>query len=155
MTSSAEEVKEFYKRFPVILRDKLINGEVLLPDDTQFLYEPIKTYRAVEREKEDFREVTIDDFRSYFELNKTPKRLPRGVSDITKYPLYYGASSYLSEEKVRQQMHFPNPKKKLAEGYVFQEGGPQQTRISDGHVCWWLYEGTDVSGFQIREDKEG
>jgi hypothetical protein len=44
-------------------------------------------------------------------------------------------------------MKFPNPNKKMAIGYVYKEGGPQDTK--DQHVCWWLYEGADVSGFKI------
>ena len=46
-------------------------------------------------------------------------------------------------------MKFPNPKKKMAAGYVYSEGGPQHT--VDQHVCWWLYEGADVSGFKLME----
>ena len=46
-------------------------------------------------------------------------------------------------------MKFPNPKKKMAAGYVYSEGGPQHT--VDQHVCWWLYEGADVSGFKLKD----
>lgn len=44
-------------------------------------------------------------------------------------------------------MKFPNPHKKMAGGYVYSEGGPQETK--DDHVCWWLYEAADVSGFKL------
>lgn len=47
-------------------------------------------------------------------------------------------------------MKFPNPKKKLAAGYVYSAGGPQDTR--EEHVCWWLYTGADVSGFKLIEE---
>lgn len=65
-------------------------------------YERVLTYRAVERKVEDNREITREDFKSYFELG------------------------------------------------VYKEGGPQETK--DQHVCWWLYQDADVSGFKLRED---
>lgn len=143
--------KELCMKFPVVLRNKLLNKEIELPDTTQFEYEKLFTYRALERSEDDYREVTLEDFKSYFELRKFPK-VPRGViGDITKDPHYYGASSFLKREIVEQKMKFPNPKKKLAAGYVYSEGGPQNTK--DQHVCWWLYERADVSGFKIIEEK--
>lgn len=143
--------KELCLKFPVVLRDKLLNNEIELPDTTQFEYDKLFTYRAVERSKDDDQEVTLEDFKSYFELRKLPKT-PRGlVGDITKDPHYYGVSSFLKREIVEQIMKFPNPKKKLAAGYVYSAGGPQNTK--DQHVCWWLYEGADVSGFKIIEEK--
>lgn len=139
--------KELCAKFPVVLRDKLLNNEIELPDTTLFEYEDLLTYRAVERNVDDNREVTLDDFRSYFELRKMPKK-PRGmIEDITKDPHYYGVSSFLKREIVEQKMKFPNPKKKMVSGYVHSAGGPQHT--NDQHVCWWLYEGADISGFKL------
>ena len=40
----------------------------------------------------------------------------------------------------------------MAEGYVYMEGGSQQTNIRSQHVCWWLYEDADVSGFKLKGD---
>jgi hypothetical protein len=136
-------------KFPVVLRDKLLNDEIEFPDTTQFEYGDLYTYRAVERQIDDNREVTLEDFKSYFELGKRPKT-PRGMPrDITKDPHYYGVSSFLKRDIVEQIMKFPNPNKKLAAGYVYSAGGPQNTK--DQHVCWWLYEGADVSGFKLIE----
>lgn len=144
-------IKELYLKFPAVLRDKLLNNEIELPDTTQFEYENLLTYRAVERSTDDNREVTLDDFKSYFELQKVPKT-PRGkIGDITKDPHYYGVSSFLKREIVEQIMKFPNPKKKLVKGHIYSAGGPQNTK--DQHVCWWLYEGADVSGFKLIEEK--
>ena len=82
-----------YMKFPCVLRDKLLNGELHFPPNTRFAYEKIFTYRAVERKKEDFSPITREDFRSYFELGKKPK--PRGVKrDILADPTYYGVSSF-------------------------------------------------------------
>lgn len=115
-----------------------------------YQYEDLYTYRAVERNWDDNRPVSLEDFKSYFELGKKPKR-PRGVGgDITKDPHYYGVSSFLDRRIVEQKMKFPNPKKKLAAGYVYSAGGPQDTR--EEHVCWWLYTGADVSGFKLIEE---
>lgn len=138
---------ELYLKFPAVLRDKLLQNEIELPKTTQFEYEDLLTYRAVARNTDDNKEVTLEDFKSYFELGKRPKK-PRGLQgDITKDPHYYGVSSFLKKEIVEQKMKFPNPRKKMAVGYVYSAGGPQNT--VDQHVCWWLYEGADVSGFKL------
>lgn len=139
--------KELYNKFPAVLKEKLLNGEIQFPDSTKFEYDRLFAYRAVERIASDDREVTLDDFKSYFELKKTPK-LPRGIKkDFSKDPHYYGVSIFLKREIVEQKMKFPNPRKKIAAGYVYSEGGPQLT--NDQHVCWWLYDGADVSEFKL------
>lgn len=142
--------KELCQKFPTVLKDKLLKNEIEFPETTKFEYEDLYTYRAVERNWDDNRPVSLEDFKSYFELGKKPKR-PRGVGgDITKDPHYYGVSSFLDRRIVEQKMKFPNPKKKLAAGYVYSAGGPQDTR--EEHVCWWLYTGADVSGFKLIEE---
>lgn len=149
--------KNLCLKFPTILRDKLLQNEIEFPDTTQFEYEDLLTYRAVSRDIDDNSEVTLDDFKSYFELGKTPKRTKRtkvrGISkDFAKNPHIYGVSSFLRKEIVEQIMKFPNPKKKMASGYVHCAGGPQDT--VDEHVCWWLYDGADVSGFKLIQENE-
>lgn len=142
---------EMCLRFPVVLRDKLLKKEIELPDTVFFDYEPVLVYRAAERKKEDDTPIQAEDFKSYFELKKTPKGA-RGVKkDWKKDPHYYGVSSYLDRKIVEQMMKFPNPRKKMAVGYVHKEGGPQETNKDTKHVCWWLYEDADVSGFEIEE----
>lgn len=143
--------KELCMKFPAVLRDKLLNKEISFPDTTMFEYEKILTYRAVERTREDNREITLEDFKSYYELHKAPKS-PRGMSgNISEDPHYYGVSSSMKREIVEQIMRFPNPKKKMAMGYVYSAGGPQDT--TDQHVCWWLYKDADVSGFKLIKEK--
>ena len=139
-----------YMRFPCVFRDKLVNNELKFPQNTRFVYDKILTYRAVERKKDDVSPITREDFRSYFELGKKPK--PRGVSkDILSDPTYYGVSSFLNQRRVEQLMKFPNPNKKMASGYVYDEAGPEYTK--EDHVCWWLFEDADVSGFRLIEEK--
>lgn len=139
---------DIYNKFPLVLRDKLKTGEIEFPKDTLFDYKPILVYRAVEREKEDNTPVSRKDFMSYAELKKKP---PRGKHYDTSSPNYYGVSSFIKKEIVEQNMHFPNPHKKMARGYICKEGGPQQTNLSTQHVCWWLYEDADLSGFELME----
>lgn len=142
--------KELCDKFPAVLRKKLLCGELELPDAAKFSYEPIYAYRVVEREKDDCREIDRDDFRSYYELKKEPKK-PRGAGDITKNPNFYGVSLFSDRKSVEQQMKFPRPSKKMAVGYVTQEGGPQETNKKTKHVCWWLFEDADVTGFCLEE----
>ncbi len=143
--------KELCLKFPVVLREKLLNNEIELPETALFDYETLRTYRAVERKADDCHEITLEDFKSYYELNKKPIT-PRGVKkDFRKDPEYYGVFSFLKREIVEQKMKFPNPNKKMAVGYVYKEGGPQKTTEETQHVCWWLYEDADVSGFQLDE----
>lgn len=141
---------DFYMRFPAVLREKLMSGEIEFPDTTQFEYLPLRTYRAVAREKEDNHAVDYNDFKSYFELNQSPKKQPRGIrTDFRKDPHYYGVSSFIDRRIVEQKMKFPNPHKKMASGFVHKEGGPQDTK--DRHVCWWLFENADISSFKLEE----
>lgn len=138
-------------KFPTVLKNKLLRQEIELPDTTLFDYEPMLVYRAVERSEDDHRSIGPEDFRSYFELKKTPK-IPRGMSkDWDKDPHYYGVSSFLDRRIVEQKMKFPNPKKKMAVGYVYMEGGPQDTNKAAKHVCWWLFENAEIIGFEIEE----
>ena len=46
---------ELCMKFPAVLKEKLLRREIELPDATLFDYEPILTYRAVERKKDDYR----------------------------------------------------------------------------------------------------
>lgn len=137
---------EICLKFPTVLREKLKNGEIELPNDVEFEYNPIHAFRAIVREQDDFSPICRKDFKSYAELGR--KKL-RGQSYDVSSPNYYGVSCFTNREKVELALHFPNPHKKLAEGYVYQEGGPQQRNDETRHVCWWLYENVDLSQFQI------
>lgn len=146
---------ELYYKFPSTLQEKLMRGDISFPENTRFKYDEIYVYRAIQREKEDFSCPDINDFRSYYELKKVPKNA-RGVkTDYEHDPHYYGVSSFKDKEQVRQIMHFPNPHKKMIAGFVYQEGGPQETKIETNHVCWWLYKDVDVGGFKIIEIERG
>lgn len=110
----------------------------------------IYVYRAVSREITDFHEIDKNDFRSYFELGKKPKKPVKG-RPLKNDAHWYGVSTFTNKEIIEFNMKFPNPHKKMAAGYVHCEGGPQETK--DEHVCWWLYKDVDLSSFRIMEDK--
>ena len=142
-------IDKLVERFPEFLCEKIKSRKIILPESTEYNYEKIYTYRAIVREKDDFRDVDRGDFKSYFELGKNPKKLPRGVKKIEDSPDFYGVSTFLNKESVEQIMNFPNPNKKIAAGYVYCEGGPQYTNEKKQHVCWWLFEDADVSGYKL------
>lgn len=143
--------EELYSKFPAVLKRKLLNKELKFPSNTEFEYEKIYVYRAVKREKDDNTRPNANDFKSYFEEGKRPKAIRGKWEDCESNPRYYGVSSFLKREIVEQLMRFPNPRKKMMAGYVCQEGGPQETNLESQHVCWWLYENADISGFEIIE----
>lgn len=136
------------EKFPEVLCKKIKSREIILPEGTKYNYNKIYTYRAIARNEDDFTAVSRDDFKSYFELAKKPKKMPRGVK-IENRPDYYGVSTFLNKESVEQIMKFPNPNKKIAAGYVYCEGGPQYTNEEKQHVCWWLFEDADISGYKL------
>lgn len=44
---------KIYLKFPAVLKDKLLKKEIELPEATEFNYNPILVYRAVERKKDE------------------------------------------------------------------------------------------------------
>lgn len=48
------------------LKDKLLKNEIEFPETTKFEYEDLYTYRAVERNWDDNRPVSLEDFKSLF-----------------------------------------------------------------------------------------
>lgn len=143
-----EELLEIYNKFPAVLRNKLINKEIALPDETQFEYEKFLAFRGIVREPGDSTPLNKDDMRSYYELDKKP----RGGQRDDKNPSSYSVSLFRAYDDIAAAFHFPKPRKRLAQGYVHAEGGPQYCSTSDSHVDWWLYENVDLSSFKIRED---
>jgi hypothetical protein len=136
-------------KFPAILQKGFIDNSIDFPIGTKWEYEKILVYRVIERKKEDYREVTRDDFRSYAELKKNPKRM---AVNLESDPKYYGVSSFIDRKKAENLFAIPNPYKKIAKGFVVDTIGPQY--MESKHVCWWLYNHKDVTGFIIDEGKD-
>ena len=135
-----------YSKFPAILKDKIKRGEIEFPLHTKFFYEPIRAYRMVERESEDFTKVSRKDFKSYAELRK--KKI-RGKNIDTTKPEYYRVSLYRKQEMLENILKLPKPNKKIARGFIYQEGGPQLTNEVTEHITWWLYEDVDLKEFEL------
>ena len=102
---------------------------------------------AVEALKRSMRLSSGDDMKSYFELGKQPK----GVTDCASDPKFYAVSLFKSLDMLKQCLKFPRPNKKVAQGYVYMEGGPQYSE-GKSHVNWWLYEDVSFDNFVIKED---
>lgn len=133
-------------KFPVILRDKLKVKDIRFPEGTLFDYDPILAYRMVIRKDGDNTSFSKEDMRSRAEKGIT--RIPGKIVD-QKDPKHYGVSLFKTIDKVNQTFELPKPNKKVAQGHIYKEGGPQLTE--ELHVCWWLYEDVDLSGFEIME----
>lgn len=139
---------EIYNLFPAILKSKLLAGELSFPEDIRFEYEKIQAYRGIVREKEDNTPVSRNDMKSYAELNK----LPRGVN-IKNTIDNYNVSLFSDIKSLKECFKLPRPNKKIARGFVFQEGGPTQINKETNHIGWWLYDkDIDFKEFVIEEE---
>lgn len=142
---------EILMKFPVIFREKLMNKEVKLQDKVEFEYKNIYAYRCIKRKKQDYSVVTKDDFKSNAELGR---RNIRGEGEtLERKPEYYGVSLFQDKTELEMRLKLPKKDRKIAEGNIYQDGGPI-LRGHNSHICWWLYEDTDISKFKI-EDCEG
>lgn len=146
-----EKLIELYNKFPVILKEKLCNGEVKLPANTLFFYEKFLAYRGIARDKDDHTPVNANDMKSYFEQGKKPRGRRCDETD----PGLYSVSLFVQLDEFKNTFKFPRPGKKVAQGYISQEGGPQCTSEESSHVHWWLYENVDFGEFEIKEELDG
>ena len=147
----SEELLQIYSKFPVAFRNKLINQEIVFPDNTEFSYNKFLAFRGICREVDDVTPLNRGDMRSYFEEGK----VPRGAGGNVSNPSLYSVSLFREFIDFKNAMKFPRPRKKVAQGYVCCEGGPQLSSETSSHVDWWLYEDVDFSSFCIREDLNG
>lgn len=141
-----QEVK-FYNKFPSVLKAKLTNNEISFPDGTQFEFEPILAYRGILRSKNDNTPVNSQDMLSHYERRIVPRGIPNYESDAK----YYAVSLFETIDMLKECWKFPKPNKKIAQGYIYKEGGPQYTDLKK-HISWWLYENIDFNGFLIKDD---
>lgn len=145
------DIKNYYSKFPTILKSKLYNSEVTFSENVKFEYEPFLAFRAVNRKENDYTPINANDMKSYFEL----KKKPRGI--LIKNPendaKYYAVSLFLTVDKLKQCFNFPNIAKKLAKGTINMENGPCEIGKND-HVSWWLYENAKFNNFELIERGE-
>lgn len=144
-----DHVRDLYMKFPAIWRTKLLSGEISFPPNLEIDYEPILAFRVVRREENEDREVTREDFVSHYELYKDSLKKPRGWPEDWECRIqYYAVSLFKEIEPLKSIFSLPKPKKRIIQGYVIKEGGPQETN-REGHINWWLYEDADISHFNI------
>lgn len=144
---TSEQLRCYYEKFPAVLKENLKNGALSFPENTEFDYEPKEAYRGVTRKAgEENTPINLNDMRSYYELGKAP----RGVSIDKLNPKYFAVSVFGNADMLKQSYSFSNPRKFIAKGYVRKEGGPSLDG-EDSHISWWLFEGVDLSEFEIME----
>lgn len=141
--------EELLMKFPVIFRDKLSSGEIVLQEDVKFEYEPIQAFRCIKRKASDNTDVSRSDFKSNAELGRT--NFKGKIEHPERMPEYYGVSFYQKREVLDVRLGLPKKDRKVVKGYIQQEGGPQLQNRESSHVCWWLYENADVSGFSLED----
>ncbi|MCM1304089.1 MAG: hypothetical protein NC305_11880 [Lachnospiraceae bacterium] len=139
--------EDLLMKFPVIFRNKLESGEIVLQDEVKFEYEPVWAFRCIDRKAADTTDVSRNDFRSNAELGRT--NFKGKIEHPELLPEYYGVSFYRKREELDVRLGLPRKNRKVVEGYIRQEGGPQLQSGKTSHVCWWLYENADVSSFSI------
>lgn len=137
---------EYYERFPTVLRNALISGQVEFSQDVLFEYENMSVYRGIKYGKN---KIKIDktDFYSHVERN-----IP-GVdrNDISSY----GCSCFEDLEELHMITKFPRRNKAIAKGTIKERFGPCKKSNKNTHVDLFLYDNIDISGeFEVFEKWE-
>lgn len=131
--------KEFYLKFPCVLKSALLKGEVAFDEaHTLIEYSKIDVYRGITREKDDNSEISKDDFLSYAELGRKPARGRK--ADIG----WYSCSFYTEKDELELALKLPRFNKKISKGFIKKENGPIRKSEKDSHIHCWLYEDSDV-----------
>lgn len=143
--------RDYYDKFPSVLKSKLYNSEVIFKDNVKFEYEQFYAFRVVIREDNDFTPVNANDMKSYFELGKVPRGCSKEM--VENNAEYYAISLFLSVDSLKQCFNFPRPTKKLAKGSIKMENGPYQEG-KNSHISWWLYENAKFDDFSLIERGE-
>lgn len=136
-------------KFPAVFREKLQLGEIELPDEVCFEYDPILAYRCIKRSISDDSPVTREDFRSNAELGRT--NFKNKIEHPERLPEYYGVSFYREKQQLELRMSLPRKNRKVVSGHICQEGGPVLCSTQSTHVCWWLYENAGTGDFKIED----
>lgn len=96
------------EKFPTYFQNKIRSGELVFPESVRFEYDSFNAFRAVEREKEDFAEVTICDFKSHAERGIKPRGRKNDEETIGEY----AASLFKELRELANIMKLPRPKKR-------------------------------------------
>lgn len=138
---------EYYKRFPVTLKNALFCGKVRFPSTLQKDYNDLCVYRGVKYTSEK-KTINKTDFFSYIELNKDN---PLKMADDSKISSY-SCSCFLNMDELHMQTKFPCKNKAVAKGIVKKEFGPIDINESTSHVDLYLFDNADPSNdFEVVE----
>ena len=124
-------------KFPAVMATAFDRYNLTFFDGTEWKYDPVKVYRMVLREKDDYSQVTKDDFMS---LAEAPRR---GREKYVKKPDYYGVSVFTEKEALVNKLKLPKPRKKIASGHIQDSYGPIYRKLP--HICLWCYKDVDFS----------
>ncbi|WP_286669917.1 hypothetical protein [Thomasclavelia cocleata] len=144
-------IDQNYEKFPAIIKEMLDSG-ISFPKGTRFFYDKFIAYRIVTRAEGDFSSpISDNDFKSYKELGKSIKKkriIGKNNDDIdeTLNSDLYSVSFFLEKEELINYFSMPKPTKRMIQGFIHEESGPQYTN-KKGHVSWWLYKQRDISTF--------
>ena len=47
-------------------------------------------------------------------------------------------------KELNEALKLPKPNKKIIEGLIKCENGPQRTNLRSNHVDWWLFDDADM-----------
>ena len=108
-------------KFPSVLQSKIDKGDFLFPHNTVYVFDNIRAKRVIFL-KDAFdknRPISREAFRSYAEMKKNPAR---GYRDDD--PKLFGTSLITDKQDIVNLFKLPKPNKAVAEGDIYQEGGP-------------------------------
>ncbi len=145
------EEKEYFSKFPMILRDALLNGKVKFPNELKKEYCDIKSYRIVTL-KDDKGEINKSDFLSHMERKMKEPYIPLRIDDNNIE--YYACSFFKTIDALKDRFKYPRKNKAIAKGTLKQEFGPIWEN-NEEHINLFLFEGCDPSeSFEVCENEE-
>lgn len=138
--------KEFYLKFPAVLRDALVSGEVSFCDGVECEFETFSAYRGVFRKDgNSFKPLARSDFDSQAEksLNEGHNEKRKNRRKIDNGAGFYSCSMFINLEEISKALKFPQKDRRIALGPVSMKNGCIRCSCENSHVDWWLYKDTD------------
>ena len=132
-------MKEYYLRFPSVLKNALKNNVINMPDNIEIEYDDITAFRAIRFIKDKKEVLEKRDFLSQIDLKMTGDKnfLKYSEDDVDNY----GTSVYDDKEELVLGFKLPKKNKGIAIGLVKKECGPVSRSDEDSHILWFLYDG--------------
>lgn len=128
--------KEFYSKFPCVLKNALENDIIAFPTHVEIKYENRAAFRVIRREDDDW-EVRESDFLSQMELVKKGYRY-RPIPD-EKDINAYSCSFFTNKRALINIMHLPQKNKKIIYGKINKKYGIMNFDKKTSHINLWLY----------------